>query len=44
MRPGKGPFVALLLVAVVANLPFLHHTWQQWRLDRDLWNQPYPSE
>ena len=35
MRPGKGPFVALLLVAVVANLPFLHHTWQHWRLDRD---------
>lgn len=35
MRPGKGPFVALLLVALVANLPLLHHTWQQWRIDRD---------
>lgn len=35
MRPGKGPFVALLVVAVVANLPLLHHTWQQWRIDRD---------
>lgn len=35
MRPGRGAFAALLFVAVLVNLPFLHHSWQQWRIDRD---------
>lgn len=34
MRPGRA-LVALLFVAVLVNLPLLHHAWQQWRLDRD---------
>ena len=35
MRPGRGALAALLFVAVLVNLPFLHHSWQQWRIDRD---------
>ncbi|WP_157514827.1 hypothetical protein [Nocardioides sp. J54] len=35
VRPGRGAYAALLLVAVLVNLPLLHHTWQQWRIDRD---------
>lgn len=35
MRPGRGAFAALLFVAVLVNLPLLHHSWQQWRIDRD---------
>lgn len=34
MRPGRGAFAALLFVALLVNLPFLHHSWQQWRIDR----------
>jgi hypothetical protein len=35
VRPGRGAVLALLFVAVLVNLPFLHHSWQQWRIDRD---------
>ncbi len=35
MRPGRGAFAALLFVAVLVNLPFLHHSWQQWRIERN---------
>lgn len=34
MRPGRGALAALLLVALLVNLPLLHHTWQQWRIER----------
>lgn len=35
MRPGRGALAALLFVAVLVNLPFLHHSWQQWRIERN---------
>jgi hypothetical protein len=35
VRTARGLGLALAFVALVVNLPFLHHTWQQWRISND---------